>query len=944
MYIPMNIKTEYSLLDSIIKVKELVKFALDNNLKALAITDNNLYGIYEFYLECTKNNIKPIIGLEITIDDKKILLYAKSNIGYKNLIKINRYEKDINNLKKYNKDILCIVPYDSLNMYDELNKIYEDIYVGYKDSKEEKIPYTNKIYIKDIYYLKKQDKIFYMYLKGIKDETTINNINIKDDYSLEINDFDYQFIYDKCNVEIKKEDNLLPKYDVEDSYKYLKEQCKNGLKRIFGDRVNKIYIDRVKYELDIINKMGFSDYFLVVSDYVKFAKDNNILVGPGRGSASGSLVSYLLDITEVDPIKYNLLFERFLNPNRVTMPDIDIDFEFQEREKVINYCKDKYGVDKVSYITTFTTLGSRQVLRDVSKVMDLDQNEVDSFIKLIDSRYDLRKNLENVKIKNIISKNKNIKDLYNISLKLEGIKRHTSIHAAGIIISNKNLDDVIPVVNRDNELVTCYTKDYLEDLGLLKMDFLALKNLTLIKNVISDINIDINDIPLNDPKTYELFSNGNVLGIFQFESEGMKNFLRRLKPNNIEDLSLALALYRPGPMSNIDTLIKRREGKQAIDYIDSRLESILKPTYGIIVYQEQIMKISQVMANYTLGEADILRRAISKKKEELILKEKERFINNSIDNNYTKEISEKVFNLILKFASYGFNRSHAVAYSLISYKMAYLKANYPSHFMKCLLDDVIGTSDTKNYILEARINNVDILPPDINKSGKEYIVDNNKLIYPLTGIKGLNYNLIDKITNNKYTDIFDFITKIYEKNMKKEPIISLIDAGCFDSMNYNHKTLINNLDNILNYASLYLDLKDETMKPNIVEEPEFTKQELLERSLNTFGFYLTNHPVTDIKANHKEIVSLNNIEKYFDKDIMISVIVDRIKTINTKKNEEMSFLYCSDEFDSVEVILFPEIHKKYFIKVKDILLIKGKVEKRFDKYQIVASNIKNLTK
>ena len=956
MYIPLNIKTEYSLLDSTIKIKELVKYASNLNLKALTITDNNLYGVYEFIIECSKYNIKPIIGLEIEIDNLKIILYAKGNNGYKNLIKINKSEKSFELLNKYNEDLICILPYKSINIYNDLNKIYNDIYIGYKDELEKENIDKPCIYMNEIYYLNKNDKIYYLYLKGIKENITINEINIKEDYSLKIekeNDI-YKYIYDNCNVNLEKRNDLLPIYEVPEGYNeytYLKEMCRVGLKNKFGDKIRKIYIDRIKHELEIIKQMGFCNYFLVVMDYVRFAKENGILVGPGRGSAAGSLVAYALGITEIDPIKYNLLFERFLNPNRITMPDIDIDFEDSRREEIIEYCTKKYGEEKVALIVSFGTLASRQALRDVSRVMDLDLKEIDYFIKLIDSKISLRKNYENKEIKRLVDNNKKLKDLYKIALKLEGLKRHTSVHAAGIVISNKNLDEVLPIVKHNDMYITCFTKDYIESLGLLKMDVLALKNLNIISNVLEylkkdNINLNLKEIPLNDKKTYEIFKEANTTGIFQFESYGIKNFLKKLKPDNIEDLSVALALYRPGPMSNIDSFVRRKNGLEKIDYIDSRLEEILKSTYGIIIYQEQIMKISNVMAGYSLEEADLLRRAMSKKKEELILKEKDKFISGSINNGYSKEVSIKVFNMILKFAEYGFNKSHAIAYSIISYQMAYLKANYSKYFLKCLLDNVIGTSSTKEYIYEAKLNDINILNPDINLSTNLYEVEKDSLRFPLSCIKNIGYNaskyILEEREKSKYKDIFDFTVRTYGKVVNKNTLISLIDAGCFDSFKINHRTLINNIDIIINYAELYKEI-GEIDKPELKQYAEYSKKELLERSLEVFGFYLSNHPILELKAKNKEIISIKDVKTYFNKVISVGVIVDKVKYTDTKKNEKMCFITGSDELDSIDIILFPETLKKYDIKLGDILKIKAKVEKRYDKYQLIANEIEKIT-
>lgn len=958
LYIPLYIKTEYSLLDSMIKIKDLVKFAKDNGYKALTITDNNLFGAYEFYLECIKNNILPIIGLEVEVDNDIIILYAKNNNGYKNLIKINENEKTFDLLKHYSDDLICILPFNLKEKYNFYEKIYNDIFIGYKSNNEkEKLNIKNRIYMNKILYLEKKDKIYYLYLNGIKNDKTIKEININSDnyLNIDINNMElenYNYIYNNCKVKIEKQDDLLPKYDVPqnyDEYTYLREMCRVGLKKRFGDKVKAIYIERIKYELEMIKSMGFCNYFLVVMDYVRFARLNNILVGPGRGSAAGSLVAYVLFITDVDPIKYNLLFERFLNPNRVTMPDIDIDFEYDRREEVINYCIKKYSKKKVAGIVTFTTLASRQVLRDVSKVMDLDQNMVDAFVKLIDSKKTLKENMDNIKVKELLNR-KELNELYQISIRLEGLKRHASIHAAGIIISNRELDEVIPIVYHDNMYFTCFTSNYLEQLGLLKMDFLALKNLSLITSTISNmksdgIEINFNEIPLNDSKTFDIFKNANTVGIFQFDSEGIKNFLKKLKPNNLEELSIALALYRPGPMANIDSFIRRKNGYEKIDYIDESLKEILLPTYGIIIYQEQIMKISNVMAGFSLGEADILRRAMSKKKESILLDLKEKFIKGSIDNGYKVETASKVYDLILKFASYGFNRSHSVAYAIISYKMAYLKAHYNKYFMKNLLDNVAGTISTKEYIYEAKMNDITILNPDINLSSNKYVVESNGLRFPLNGIRNVGYNSINKILeereNGIFNDIFDFICRTYSNGINKKTIISLIDAGCFDSFNINHKTLIENLDIIVNYNELYKQLGSDTEKPILTGYNEFDEKELINRSFEVFGFYLNNHPLTNIKMKNKNYISLNNIENYFDKFVDTVLIVDKIKIIDTKNNKKMCFITASDELSSIDLVIFPNIIDRLDnIKVSDIIMVRGRVEKRFDKYQIVVNEIR----
>ena len=754
-------------------------------------------------------------------------------------------------------------------------------------------------------------------------------------------------------MKLEKELDLLPVYDCPNkmnSEQYLKDLCREGLKKIFGERVSKIYVERLKYELDVINQMGFANYFLVVWDYVKYAKENGILVGPGRGSAAGSLVSYCLNITTVDPIKYNLLFERFLNPERITMPDIDIDFEDKRREEVINYCINKYGSKKVVGIITFGTLGSKQIIRDVGRANGNDVKVIDYLAKMLDSKLTLQQNYNSSKkLQDYLRQDPDLTKIYAVAIRLEGLKRHTSIHAAGIVMSSKELDDVIPIVkNHDGFYTTGYSMEYLEDLGLLKMDFLGLRNLTLIEDVISNLNkdnvkIEFDNIPMDDEKAYKIFENVNTIGIFQFESTGMMNFLRKLKPNNFEDVSSAIALFRPGPMDNIDLYIKRKKEKENIDYYHPNLKPILEPTYGIIVYQEQIMQIANIMAGYSLGEADVLRRAMSKKKEDVLISERNKFIQRSNNLGYTLEVGNKVYDLIVKFAAYGFNRAHSVAYSIISCKMAYLKANYPKYFMKSLLSMVIGSEiKTKEYIYEARLNNIDILKPDINLSDEYYKIEEFGIRYPITNIKNIGINgvktIIEERKNGKYKDIFDFVVRTYGKSVNRKTIESLIDASAFSSFGLNKATLHNNIDKIINYADIAVD--DTVLKPEIDIIKEYEKKDILAKENEIFGFYLSSHPITDYKLRYPDTINIQNINEYFDKNIDVLIYIDSLREVQTKTKETMLFISASDEINSIDVVLFPRVYEKYSkIKKDDILLVNAKVEKRFDKYQLIANEI-----
>jgi len=957
-YLPLNIKTCNTLLGSMIKIDELIKTAKEAGLKALTITDNNMYGVLEFYLACKKNDIKPVVGIEIKLPET-IILYCKNYNGYKNLMKLttimSEKELTIDEIKQFSKDIICIIPYQSRQRYNELKNIYEDIFVSYKNKEEnDKIRITNKVYMKEILCLNKDDEQYLKYLKAIKEGKLATEIN--DEYQnvslLPVQNLNLENnnkILNMCNLEIKTNQNLLPLYPCENSYELLKKKCIEGMRNIFGSSAKKIYAERLKKELNVINQMNFCDYFLIVADYINYAKKNKILVGPGRGSAAGSLVAYCLEITTIDPIKYDLLFERFLNKERITMPDIDVDFEDSRREEVINYCVEKYGDKKVALIITFGTLAAKQAIKDVCRVLNIDNKKADILSKKLDSKKSLKENY-NPKIKQYLDINPELKRAYKIASKFEGLKRHTSLHAAGIVMSKYNLDECLPLTKtHDNNYATQYDKDYLEQIGLLKMDFLGLKNLTLITNILKDIkNLEFDDIKEDDIDALNIFKEANTVGIFQFESQGMIDFIRKFKPKTFEDIVSALALYRPGPMRNIDSYIRRKQGKEKIDYLHEDLEKILKPTYGIIVYQEQIMQIANVMAGYTLAEADLLRRAMSKKKESILLKEKDKFISQSVKRGYDINIATKVYNLIFTFANYGFNKSHSVAYATIAYKMAYLKAHYPKIFMKNLLSSAINSeTKTKDYIYECKKNKIQIKSPDINISGINYQIDGNEIIFPLTNIKNVGVNAVNIILENrkhgKFKDIFDFVCRCYGKAVNKKTLENLILAGCFDNLGLNKQTLINNLEIIINYGEIGSYLDDEMFKPQLENKTEYSKQTLMNYELEVFGFYLSNHPVTEYKLKYKNNIDLININDYFDKNIETIVYIEKTKQIQTKQNQPMMFMTGSDESAKVDIVVFPKILNNFrWIEKGNIVRLKGKVEKRYDEMQIIANNLEKL--
>lgn len=965
MYIPLCVKTDYSLLQSLIKVKDLVNYLKENNFSACAIVDNHLYGIIDFYFACKNNNIKPIIGLDITINRNHIYLYAKNYEGYKNLLKINTIieQREVTriDLKEYKEDILCIIPFASSSTYNELKSIYKDTYLSYNSDYEKSnalVITKNIVYLNEILCFKATDAKYLDYLHKIEDENASNG-NYEKKFFLDVKEEDYEStikVADMLNVEIPLGKKYIPHYDknIKDSYNYLVNLAKKGLNKRLKGNITEKYVDRLKYELNVINSMGFIDYFLIVYDYVKYAKQNDILVGPGRGSAAGSLVSYVLGITDIDPLKYDLLFERFLNKDRITMPDIDIDFEFTKRNQVIDYVKNKYGKSNVANILTFSNLSSRQVIKDVGKILKVDTNLVERLSSLCNPKEDLKTNYENSKVKNLIAQSTELQKVYKVSLKLEGLKRQKSTHAAGVVISSVPLDDVIPISLNEEALQTGITMEYLEPLGLLKMDFLALKNLTIIKNVLELIKsnthqeIDINNLDLDDKKTLKLFYDVDTTGIFQFESAGMMKFLKKLKVDNFSLLVAALALFRPGPMENIDSFIKRKEKKEAIIYPVEELYNILKDTYGIMIYQEQIMQALVIMADYTFSEADNIRRAMSKKKKEVMETEKDVFIKRAVKKGYTEEKAIEVYDLILKFANFGFNKSHSVAYAVIGYQMAYLKSHYPVYFIANLLNMSISSeTKTKEYIDEAKSKGIKIYKPDVNKSTDEYLIKDNNLLIPINVIKNVGSTCADIIINERkenglFTDFFDFVARTYGKGVNRKTIESLIDASFFSSFKVNHHTLYENIDSAITYAELRNDLDESlVMKPIMEEKDEYQDSILMSKELEVFGYYVTNHPSS--KYNGKDILKLENIEKFFDKNIKTVVIINNIRKIRTKNNEEMAFVLASDETASKDFVIFPKkIHLLNNFKKNDLCIIYGKVEKRIDMYQIIISNVEKI--
>ena len=934
--IPLKITTEYSLLKSLIKLPDLISFLLENNIKECAICDENLNGFMDFYLKCKENNIKPIIGLDTVYESMHIYVYAKNYLGYQELLKIDYLKDNMNLSYLENSNLLVIIPFKSIDIYEKL-KYKDNIYIGFCNDieKNNALLISDKIvYVDNVRCLFKKDISYLKYLKMLNDNFVYNDNAYYKTSSFEDIQTTYEFSK-QINLEIPFDKKYIPKYNNSDNnYEYLKKLCILGLNKRFNGKVSNKYKERILYELDVINKMGFVDYFLIVYDYVLYAKKNDIFVGPGRGSAAGSLVSYSLGITNIDPIKYDLLFERFLNINRKKMPDIDIDFESDKRINMIEYVKNKYGFDKVAVGLTFNNYKAKLILRDLAKLLKVDSNVFDKFIKNINSSLSLKENYQNEKVKKYIEMYSELKNLYDISYHLEGLKKNTSTHAAGVIISSEKLGKIIPISNEDGTLKTGIEMPYLEKMGLLKMDFLALEKLNIISKVSKKIkNFNINNIPLDDKKTLKIFYDADTDDIFQFESSYAKSVLDKLKITSFNELIVSLALVRPGANKQIDEYLKNK--KEGIN-LTGDLNDILGSTYGTIIYQEQVMKIFEKVGGYSLFEADDIRVAISKKKEDIINAQHDKFVSGGIKNGYSKEFVEKLFNKIKEFGGYGFNKSHSVAYALVSYQMAYLKANYPKEFMFYLLENNKDISKCEKIFSSLKNSGYKLLKPNINYSIDKYAEKNGYILLPLNIIRGLNDDIISKIIRvreNGFNDIFDFFVKT-NSFLNKETYLILIKSGALDIFKINKQTMIKNIDVILNYASIY---SDGLGKPILIKYPEYDEATLREFEILSYGMYITNHPC----SKYKDVIKVENIKNYLFKNINMVLLIKSIRTIKDKNGGEMAFLECEDETGKVNLTMFSSLYaKNNDLKANELIIVNVKVSKRFDKLNVLVNNIK----
>ncbi len=762
-----------------------------------------------------------------------------------------------------------------------------------------------------------------------------------------------------CNVTIDFTKTFLPRYQVKNNISakdYLYALASKGLnKRLKGLKVNrKVYNDRLDYELGVINQMGYNDYFLIVWDFVKYAKHKKYLVGPGRGSAAASLVSYCLGITTVDSIKYGLVFERFLNPERITLPDIDMDIPDDKRDDVIKYVRDYYGIDRVASICTFGTFKSKSALRDTARTLNFSGVLLSQIVKETDKYKTIKEMInDSSEIQNIMNQNPDASRLLKLASKVEGLHRHVSTHAAGIIVTEDKMTNHTPVQPGLLDMMqTQYEAKDLEKLGLLKIDFLGLRNLTSIDKIVSLINekenknIDIYKIPLDDKLTFELLKKVQTTGLFQLESKGMRSLIGKMQIDSFEDIVTILALFRPGPMENIPSYIRRRNKEEEVTYPHKVIEEILKPTNGIIIYQEQIIQIASSFAGYSLGEADLLRRAVSKKQQEVLQKERSNFVAKAKEQGRDEKISNEIYDYIVKFANYGFNRAHSVAYAMVSYWMAYLKANYPKYFISILTTSVIGSeSQMKEYIFEANKLNVRILKPSVNYSEMIFNPEGDKLRYPLLGIKNLGKTTANELIKERekglYKSFFDFISRTH-KLLNKRVLESLIYAGALDEFEYTKKAMIEQLEEVINF-SLYGDFisEDEFVIEN---HKEFDYKTLEEKEKSVLGFNLFVNPL----FSHEEYIKKHKLskpstitKKDLGKELRLVAILSHIRKIKTKNNQEMAFITLEDEYKKISGVLFTSTYHQYQnILVKNkVYLLKGTIEERNSELQLVIRNI-----
>ncbi|MCD5411044.1 MAG: DNA polymerase III subunit alpha [Clostridiales bacterium] len=1074
-FVHLHTHTEYSLLDGFTRINKVMDKAIELGMDAVAITDHgSMFGVVDFYKAAKKNGLKPIIGCEVytaprsmhdkisNIDNQlgHLVLLAKNNVGYQNLIKMvsksyieGFYYKpriDYKLLEKHSEGLIAL----SACLAGDIQKlILQGQYLKAKDL----ALYINQVMGQDNFYLElqdhgieEQDQVNKELIK-ISKETGIPLVATNDCHYIEADDakvhdvllciqtgkvledrermkftgdqfyfkspkemaelFSYVpeaientvKIAERCNVNFEFDVMHLPEYDIPAGYskdEYLRNICLKGLKNRYGER-SKDMEDRLEYELGIIEQMDYTEYFLIVWDFIRYAKENDIAVGPGRGSAAGSIVAYTLDITDVDPIKYNLIFERFLNPERISMPDIDIDFCYERREEVINYVKNKYGKDKVAQIITFGTMGARGSIRDVGRVLNMPYNYVDKIAKMIPFELGITidKALKiNPQLKRLAKEDIDVADLIKIAKELEGMPRHASTHAAGVVIAKKTLDSYVPLYIHDENVVTQFAMGTLEDLGLLKMDFLGLRTLTVIKNALDliklsrGIKIDFSIETYEDKKVYETISRGDTLGLFQLESKGMVRFMKELKPSCFEDIVAGISLYRPGPMDSIPKYIENKNKPDMIKYSHEKLRPILDVTYGCLVYQEQVMQVVRELAGYSFARSDLVRRAMGKKKMDVMEKERDYFVNGKLDKNGNIEImgsirngvpklaANQIYDEMIDFAKYAFNKSHAAAYAVLGYQTAYLKTYYRVEFMAAIMTSIMGnTSKIAQYIQDCRKFNIDILSPDINKSYERFTVEEGKIRFGLAALKNVGVGAIRaiiKIREEKgdFLSFSDFCNKVPSKDIGKKAAESLIKAGAFDQLGAHRAQLLAVYETVLDSVSKdrrnniegqigLFDIVDKDTTTKVEEKfprvKEFSEKIRLSMEKEVLGLYITGHPLKEFEDELKiySSVTSSELEELQNEQVdntlrdgsrvIVAGIITEIVRKTTKNNKAMAFVKIEDLYGHMECIVFPITLSQceHLIEIDKMIVVEGRLNfKEEETPKILASTLKPLLK
>ncbi len=904
---------------------EIPKLIVNNEYlkaKETALWYQNLFGEGNYYLEMQNHGIPEQIAVNEGIirlsNETGIPLVATNDVHY-----VNREDSHIQ------KILICIATNHTVD-------------------EENSLEFTS-----DNFYLKSEDEMRALFPKT---QEAIDNT---------------QKIADMCNFDFEFGNTKLPNFTVPDGYShydYFREKCYAGLKQRYGDNPDNLYIERLEYELSVISNMGYVDYFLIVADFIQYARDHGIPVGPGRGSGAGSICAYCMGITNIDPIKYNLIFERFLNPDRVSMPDIDVDFCYERRQEVIDYVIDKYGSDHVAQIITFGTMAARAAIRDVGRAMGMPYATVDNVAKKIPRTLGItieKALAESEELKALYNGDEQIKELIDTAKSVEGMPRNSSTHAAGIVITDKPVSDYVPLAKNDESVVTQFTMTTIEELGLLKMDFLGLRTLTVINDCVKMVKknnpqFDIEKIPYDDKNVYSLFTSGQTDGVFQCESNGMRSVFTRLKPTNLEDIIAVISLYRPGPMDSIDSYIQNRHNPEYIRYKTPMLRDILDVTYGCMVYQEQVMQIFRSLAGYSLGRADIVRRAMSKKKHKVMEEERTFFCEGCLKNGIENKIANEIFDDMSSFASYAFNKSHAAAYAVVAYRTAYLKCYYPCEFMASLLTSVLDNS-TKiaDYIDACKKSGLSILPPNVNVSNKTFTVgeDNKTVMFGLLAIKNLGHDFIDTIINErrlngKFTSFYSFCKRVHGKGFNRRAVEGLIKSGALDGLGSNRQEMLINLPfviddldssrrrNIEGQIGFFDLMSSDSSSTEFVMKKmdEFPSHTLLMMEKETTGLYISSHPMEQYKELSSkmkcdaiaDIINADNDynSKYVDSfSVKIMGIISGITRKQTKAGDTMAFVTLEDVNGSVEIIIFPKLFTKYsnILYNGNVLMVGGRL-------------------